>query len=236
MEEVKLRIQNIPIMIWGKKSDSVFLYVHGKSSDKEEARGLAEKVILKGYQVLSFDLPEHGGRSDENYPCMAWNGVRDLNIIRKYAAQKWSDINLFGNSLGAYFSLLAYKDFPFRKCLFLSPILDMERLIRNMMKWFNISEQELRDRQEIATSTGETLYWDYYTYVKENPIEKWNAPTAILYGSDDNLTEKEIIKRFTERFNCDLTVLAGGEHWFHTERQLAFLDKWIDKQVDIAIA
>lgn len=89
----------------------------------------------------------------------------------------------------------------------------------------------LKEKQEIPTPMGETLYWDYYCYVKENPIIKWNVPTEILYGSEDNLTEYEVAKDFSMRFNCGLTVLDGGGHWFHTEEQLAFLNTWLDEHI-----
>ena len=26
---------------------------------------------------------------------------------------------------------------------------------------------------------------------------------------------------------ADLTVMPGGEHWFHTEEQMQFLDQWL---------
>jgi len=48
----------------------------------------------------------------------------------------------------------------------------MERLIQNMMKWFSVSEQQLKEKQKIPTPMGETLYWDYYCYVKANLIAK----------------------------------------------------------------
>lgn len=162
---------------------------------------------------------------------MVWNGVRDLEIIGNYVKQNWSNIYLYGSSLGAYFGLLAYKDFPIKNCLFLSPVIDMERLIQNMMKQNDVSEQMLKENLEIHLPGNEVLYWDYYSYVKENPINKWAIPTAILYGSEDNLIEFETIRNFTERFNCDLTVLEGSEHWFHTEQQLNFLHKWYDKYI-----
>ena len=231
MKKEGLKIENIPAILWGEKSNKVYIYVHGKLSSKEEALSFAKKAIRKGYQVLSFDLPEHGERTEENYPCTAWNGVHDLGIIEKYVRQGWSDIYLYGSSLGVYFSLLAYKDFPIRKSLFLSPILDMKRLIQNMMKGFNISEQKLREKKEIPTPMGEMLDWDYYCFAKENPINKWNVPTAILYGSDDNLTEHEVVESFSKQFSCHLTVLEDSKHWFHTERQLAFLDKWLDEHI-----
>lgn len=214
MKKEKLTIENIPSILWGEKSDSIYIYVHGKMSSKNEAQGFAEKAIPKGYQVLSFDLPEHGERVNESYPCMAWNGIHDLGIIESYVRQGWRDIYLYGSSLGAYFCLLAYKDLPLKKCLFLSPILDMARLIENMMKWAGVDEQILQEKREIPTPMGETLYWDYYCFAKENPIGKWNVPTAILYGSKDTLTECEVVTGFVKRFDCDLTVIEDGEHWF----------------------
>lgn len=47
----------------------------------------------------------------------------------------------------------------------------------------------------------------------------------------DNLTEEEVVENFVKQFSCDLTVLDGGEHWFHTEEQLAFLETWLGKQI-----
>ena len=32
---------------------------------------------------------------------------------------------------------------------------------------------------------------------------------------------------FANKHNSSLTILKNGEHWFHTEEQLAFLDKWL---------
>ncbi|MCL1914755.1 MAG: alpha/beta hydrolase [Eubacteriaceae bacterium] len=227
MKKEILKIENIPVLIWGEKSYNLYIFVHGKMSNKDEALGFAKIAEQKGFQVLSFDLPEHGERKDEKYPCMVWNAVHDLGIISDYAQRHWKCVNLFGCSLGAYFSLLAYKDLPLIKCLFLSPILDMERLIQNMMKWSNISEQDLRENQTMPTPMGVTLYWDYYCYVKENPIDKWDVPTAILYGSEDDMTEREVVEWFTKRFDCDLAVLENSGHWFHTERQIASLEKWL---------
>ena len=226
-----IEIEKIPAILWGEKAGSIYIYVHGKNANKEEANSFAEKAVNKGFQVLSFDLPEHGERINENYPCVVWNGVRDLSIVGAYVQQNWNEIYLYGSSIGAYFSLLAYKDIPLKKCLFLSPILDMERLIQNMMRWFNVSEKTLKEKHEIQTPIGEILNWDYYCYARNNPIDRWDVPTAILCGSGDNLTEQEVVEFFAKRFNCDLTVLDGGEHWFHTERQLTFLEKWLKKYV-----
>ena len=35
------------------------------------------------------------------------------------------------------------------------------------------------------------------------------------------------VKDFSDKFGCELTIQKGGEHWFHTEEQMKFLDEWI---------
>ena len=37
----------------------------------------------------------------------------------------------------------------------------------------------------------------------------------------------ETIRDFAEVHNAVLTVMEGGEHWFHTQEQMRFLDEWI---------
>ena len=33
--------------------------------------------------------------------------------------------------------------------------------------------------------------------------------------------------KFADDHHAKLTVMTGGEHWFHTEEQMRFLDEWI---------
>lgn len=54
----------------------------------------------------------------------------------------YEKISLWACSLGAFFSLLAYQCVKFNQCLFLSPVVDMQRLIENMMIWFEINEEK----------------------------------------------------------------------------------------------
>ncbi|MFQ9308809.1 MAG: hypothetical protein ACLR2K_02665 [Paraclostridium sordellii] len=98
----------------------------------------------------------------------------------------------------------------------------MKRIIDNIMLWFDIDEEYLKSKQTVKTPIGQNLYWDYYCYVKDNPIDKWNIPTNILYGLKDDLCESDIVFKFVKRFNCNITVMNKGEHYFHTQEQLKF--------------
>jgi len=234
MKIERITISNIPSIIWGEKKDKIFITVHGNMSNKEDTviKIFAEKVVAKGYQLLSFDLPEHGERkTDTTYLCKVQNCVKDLNQIIEYAKASYDEISLWACSMGAYFSLLAYQDENIKQCLFLSPIVNMKSLIDNMMLWSNTTENELREKQEIETDFGQTLYWDYYEFVRNNPITNWNIKTHVLYGDNDNLQDENIIRKFCNMFDCDLSIMESGEHYFHTNEQLEFYKSWLDKLI-----
>lgn len=137
---------------------------------------------------------------------------------------------MIANSIGAYLAMNALADKEIGKAYFISPVVDMERLIADMMKRSGVTESELSDKKEIPTSFGETLSYDYLCYVRNNPL-KWNIQTHILYGEKDNLTSYETVSAFAENIHATLTVMKGGEHYFHTEEQMRFADEWIESIV-----
>ncbi len=222
-------IGNIPAILWGDKSTKLVIAVHGNMSSKSDVpiAVLAEEAVPLGYQVLSFDLPEHGERKTEPTLCKVQTCVAELEEVIKFAKQQVSSISLIANSMGAYFSLLAYKDEDIKQNLFLSPVVDMERIINNIMGWFNISEEQLYKEKVVPTPIGQTLYWDYYQYVKNNPIEKCNAPTAILYGKKDEICEYDYVSSFTKKYNCKLDISEISGHYFHTKEDIKIYRDWI---------
>jgi alpha-beta hydrolase superfamily lysophospholipase len=223
-----LQDTNIPAILWGEKLDHLFVAVHGNMSHKEDdvIAAFAECAIAKGYSVLSFDLPDHGERKSENVPCTFQNAVQDLENVMNYVKSVSDNISLFACSMGAYFSLLAYKDEPLHQVLFLSPVVNMERLIQNMMTWFCISEDQLKSEQKIATPIGQMMYWEDYCYAKKHPIENWNVPTSILYGTKDDTVERETVDMFADQCKANLKIMKNGEHYFHTPEQLSYFSEW----------
>ena len=140
--------------------------------------------------------------------------------------QQYNEILLIANSIGAYFSLISLSEKSISRALLISPIVDMENLISTMMKKAKISEEELKAKKVIGTSFGEVLSWEYLSFVRKNPIT-WNIPTGILYGKKDDMTSLETITNFAHTINASLTIFDKGEHWFHTEEQMDFLDTWV---------
>lgn len=232
MKEERLEIQGITAILYGNCSENLFLYIHGKMGCKEEAAHFAEIVCAKGYQVLSIDLPGHGERAGEMERFVPGEVVPELQAVYGFVRQRWKKISLYANSIGAYFSLLALREVRLEKSLFVSPILDMEKLICDMMGWAGVTQEQLQQAEEIPTAFGETLSWKYMTYAAEHRITKWDSPTAILYAGQDHLTARRTVDDFAQRFGCAVTVMENGEHWFHTAEQLAVLDAWVQKETE----
>ena len=231
METEQLLIGNISATLWGKSTGKLYLYVHGQGGSKQEAELLASLICESGWQVLSIDLPGHGSRKDEIASFDPWHVLPELNSVMNFAKSKANHISLFANSIGAWFSMLAFKNEELHECMFVSPVLDMKSLIMKFMTWANVTPEQLQKERVIPTNFGQTLTWEYWSYVLANPVNEWNVPTKILYGGKDNLVDRSVVENFSRTFNCYLTVIDDAEHWFHTEEQLAALRQWITKNV-----
>lgn len=225
----KFDVNGIPAILWGEKSDRLYLYVHGKLSSKEAAETFAPIAAGEGYQTLSFDLAQHGERKD-GAKLDVFSGMRDLNAMADYAFSRWKRVSLYACSIGAYFSLQTYAEKPFEKALFQSPIADMGYLVGQMMQWFRVTPEELKEKGVIDTPV-DPLRWDYYQYIQAHPVEQWPIPTAVLYGGKDNLQSLEVIEEFCRRFHGRLTVSPDSEHPFMEPGDGKIVESWLRENI-----
>ena len=199
-----------------RKKNAV-LYIHGKGGSAEESGHY--KPLFPGCEVLGLDYQSF----------TPWETGKEIHAaVEKLSAER-GNITLIANSIGAFFSMHAGIGAMVQKAYFISPIVDMERLILDMMTWAGMTEVQLEEKGVISTPFGEDLSWEYLSYVREYPVQ-WNVPTRILYGSHDSMTAYETIAAFANAHGAELTVMENGEHWFHTEEQMRFLDQWIRQE------
>ncbi len=196
----------------------VILYIHGKGGSHLEAEQY--KKNCSGFDMIGIDYNDY-------FP---WIVQNQIQVAYDNAYKRYNYIYVVANSIGSYFAMHTLQTCNIEKALFISPVLDMERLILDMMSWANVSEMDLHEKREISTDFGETLSWEYLCFVRNNPII-WNVPTEILYAGNDNLISRQTINKFISSHNANLTVMENGEHWFHTNEQLAFLHGWMKKVI-----
>ena len=165
------------------------IYIHGKGGSASEIEHY--KPQFPGCDVIGLDYKTF----------TPWETGKEIHAAVEKLKAEYDHIIVIANSIGAFFSMNAGIDTLIEKAYFISPIVDMEKLITNMMAWANVTEEELKKQGVIHTDFGEDLSWEYLCF--------------------------DTIKAFAENHNADLTVMENGEHWFHTEAQMRFLDSWI---------
>lgn len=209
-------------------NSTLVIYVHGKGGNAEESEHY--KKLFADCDVAGFEYAS----------VTPWDFKDEFLNWAKEKFGGYEKVILVANSIGAYFLMNAISQANAETgggknkitakiimAFFISPIVDMEKLICNMMDWAGVTEAQLEEKKIISTDFGDDLSWEYLTYVRKNPI-KWKIPTEILYGEYDTLTSLGTVSDFARANKAKLTVMKNGEHWFHTEEQMKFLDGWIE--------
>lgn len=143
------------------------IYVHGKGGTADEARHY--QPFFAESDVIGFDYQAQN----------PWEAKNEFSCFYDLHSKEYESITLIANSIGAFFSMSSLAEKEISQAIFISPIVNMEKLIMDMMMWANVTEDELQSKKEIPTSFGEILSWEYLCYVREHPI-KWSIPTSIL--------------------------------------------------------
>lgn len=190
------------------------VYLHGQGGNAQEAKHY--ESLFADHAVIGFDYAAQS----------PWEAKEEFLPFFDAVCGRYSSVRVIANSIGAFFAMTALSDHPIEKAYFISPVVDLLRLTEDMMTAANVSEEELRKKGVIETSFGQSLSWEYLSYLREHPI-RWEAPTHILYGGRDHLTSLTTIREFAAQTGATLTVMEQGEHWFHTPEQMRFLDDWI---------
>lgn len=193
---------------------NIVVYIHGKNGSAAEA--VRYRRLFADSDVLGFGYEARTPREAKEEFAPYFESI----------LKSRKSVTIVANSIGAFFAMHALRDMRIKKAYFISPIVNMENLILNMLSQANASEEELRNRGELDTGSGEKLSWKYLCYVREHPIF-WTAPTHILYGENDDLTSFETIFEFANQIGATLTLMKNGEHRFSTAEQMQFLDDWI---------
>lgn len=214
-------------------NNTLIIYIHGKGGNADESEHY--KKLFANCDVAGFDYKSK----------TPWDFKDEFLNWAEEKFDAYKNVILVANSIGAYFSMNAISQIDaesegsndrnkitakISRAFFISPIVNMEKLICNMMTWAGVTEAQLEEKKIISTDFGENLSWEYLTYIRKNPIQ-WKIPTEILYGENDNLTSLETVQDFARAHNASLTVMNGGEHWFHTDEQMKFLDGWISSRI-----
>ena len=106
-------------------------------------------TIIESFFDDDFDIIGFDYKSET-----PWDAKVEFSNYFDLIIPKYNKTLLIANSIGAYFSLISLADKKIEKAMLISPIVDMEKLILDMMIDENVSDEELSIKKEIETSLG----------------------------------------------------------------------------------
>ena len=191
MKKQTMTLAGIPAILYGSRSRNVYLYLHGKNGCKEEAERFAATACEAGWQVLAIDLPEHGTRKNSPERLLPWVAVPEIEAVYARMKPVWAHIRLYGVSIGAWLAMQALQGDAPEQALLVSPVVDMEALITNMMQCAHVTEEQLQRAGEIPTGLGETLSWPHAGALRrsgcpDQPHHDRALPSGKRGASDDH--------------------------------------------------
>ena len=101
----------------------LIVYVHGKGGSAAEAAHY--RSLFPDSEVIGFDY----------HAQTPWEAREEFPAFFARQRQRCRSLTLIANSIGAFFSLSALEETLVDRAYFISPVVDMERLIRDMMQW-----------------------------------------------------------------------------------------------------
>ena len=197
------------------KTRKALIYIHGKGGAASDAKKF--EPLFPGYDVIGFDYISE----------TPWRASYEFTEYFNKLAKTYCDIVVIASSIGAYLLMNTGLDKKMiRRAFFISPIVDMEKLIRQKMASARITEEKLSERKVIALTETDSISMDYLVWAMDHPT-RWNVPTYVLYGEKDRLQTIEMMQKFVEDTEAKLTVMPGGDHRFYTDEQVEFMENWI---------
>ncbi len=197
------------------QKDSCLVYIHGLYGNSGEANFYS--FLANKYDVIGLDY-------DDGNP---WE-VKD-KIIHEFSeiSKKYRNVYLIANSIGAFYAYRYLSSFKIKKAFFISPLVNMRKIIDKMMKKYSITLERFKNEKIIVLENGQAISFDFYQSLDN--VDHWDVKTHILYGQNDKLVDHESIFSFASAHNCSLTILKNGDHYFHTPGQLKCIKKWINE-------
>ena len=99
----------------------LIIYVHGKGGSAEEAEHY--RALFPNSAVIGFDYHSQ----------TPWDAKDEFPAFFAAQRERGERLTLIANSIGAYFSLNSLGETLVDRAFFISPVVDMEKLIENMM-------------------------------------------------------------------------------------------------------
>lgn len=219
----------IPALRWGNPGRRAVVGVHGQFSSKLDPvmAQCGEVIASRGDQLITFDLPAHGDRQDDK----AFNAMiasSEVKAFAQLARSQSTDVSLLASSIGVYFSLCDTPVGAFERAWLVSPLIDLEDYIRDVMAEYSVTDEQLETATVIDTPRA-VLEWPYLRFVVEHPA-RLEIPSWTIRGDQDEVVPLETLNRFVSAPDFELVQIEGGRHFLGQPPHLDAVIKWFEER------
>lgn len=228
-------IGGIPAKLYrAENAVGTVLAVHGFAGSKESAAiaGLARLVCPRGLNVLTYDLPAHGERSEPADQLNAERCIGEMLAAEQYIKQNFSgDMYAFATSFGGMCLLLRLEQAAdsFKRIVLRVPAVNMSTSLVKLASMTNRSfsmEQALEQGFVIRMAKEYRIPYRFYEQLLQGHClresEKWNDSRILtIYAEQDELVDIADTKEFL-RQNPEIGshCVKGSGHRMQNEAHL----------------
>ena len=228
-EPEELLLDGIPALRWGKPGGRAVVGVHGQFSNKLDPvmAQCGEVIASRGDQLITFDLPTHGDRRDDK----VFNAMVTSPEVRAFAQlarSQSTEVGLLASSIGAYFSLCDTPTGTFERAWLVSPLIDLEYYIRDVMAEYSVTDEQLEAETVIDTPRA-VLEWPYLRFVEEHPA-RLDIPSWTIRGDQDEVVPLDALSRFVSAPGVELVQIEGGQHFLGQPPHLETVVAWFKER------
>ena len=102
--------------------------------------------------------PARAWRTENSHErLLPWVAVPEIEAVYARMKPVWAHIRLYGVSIGAWLAMQALQGDAPEQALLVSPVVDMEALITNMMQYAHVTEEQLHRQGDPHGSWGDPL-------------------------------------------------------------------------------
>lgn len=231
-----LEIGGIPAKLYrAENATGTVLAVHGFAGSKESAaiEGLASIVCEKGLNVLTYDLPAHGVRTESAEQLAAERCIGEMIAVERYIEQRLGgEMYAFATSFGGMCLLhrLEQAADRFKKILLRVPAVNMARSLVTItaMTDRDFSMEKAKEQGFVIRMAKEyRIPYHFYEQLLQchclRESAKWNSGRIFtVYAEKDELVDVADTERFL-RLNPAIRSLCikGAGHRMQNEAHLA---------------
>lgn len=107
--------------------NKAMIYIHGKGGNADEAEHY--RALFEDYDVIGFDYAAQ----------TPWQAKEEFPVFFDAVYAKYESVSVIANSIGAFFAMSSLNNRKIERAFFISPIVNMEKLITDMMLWANVT-------------------------------------------------------------------------------------------------